>query len=210
MKHYPFFITEVVFLLLFLAIVPVSIFFNGPFSWLFALVAGIIFVVISVMDHQRYVDFAESVKSIKGLKNWETEFWSVGTLKFDYKGEKIRYSSCVGRSTPSVIPVTYNLQLENGSPVSFSLGQGGKWLGEFSAKGNRKFLDTIRQEISSFNKKYELRKMENHEGLLDISVKLDFVAHKPPPEDKLEDMSRFLKEYLEFGYTINKKLKKSK
>jgi hypothetical protein len=207
MRHYPFFVTEVIFLLLFLMIIPITYLYNGPISYAAALVAGIIFIVVSITDQKKFTEFEGSVEKIKGLLSWETDFFSTGRLIFDYKGEKVRYSTCIGATRKSHIPVSYHIQLNNKGGVSFDMSPGGRWLGAFSVRGDRKFLDTLRQEITAFNRKYALKRMRNTEGILDISVQLDFIANQPPPPDKLEDMTAFLSDFLEFGYRVNSRLK---
>jgi|GEM_PF-3097488 len=209
-RNYPYFVTDVIFLAVFLAIIPVSIVYNGAFSYAFILVAGIIFAVVTLTNLNKYRDFEKSVKGIKGLRAWGTDFFSTGTLLFDYKGERIRYSSCVGSHPGNYIPVNYAEQLENGSDISFELYPGGRWLGEFSAKGNRKFLDSLRQEITAFNRKYPLTGMSNREGMLEVRVRLDFIAGEPAPEGKLKDMAHFLEDFLAFGCKVNDKLKPGK
>jgi hypothetical protein len=210
MKHYPFFVTEVFFLLIFIAIIPVVYFHQEPISYAAAIVAAGIFVLVSVTDHNKYRDFEKAVKGIKGVRSWETEFLSAGTLLFDYKGEYIRYTSCIGAANRSYIPVTYDIRLQNRSDISFDLVRGGKWLGEFLVHGNRKFLDKLRQDITGFDRKYPIRHIRNKEGVLDIGVELDFVAKGAPPPGKLGDMTQFLEDLLEFGYKVNKKLKPGK
>lgn len=209
-RSYPYFVTDVVLLAVFLAIIPVSIIYNSGFSYAFILVAGIIFAFVTLMNLNKYRDFEKSVKSIKDLHAWGADFFSTGTLMFDYKGEKIRYFSCVGGHPAGYIPVNYTEQLENGSDASFELSPGGQWLGEFSAKGNRKFLDTLRQEITAFNRKYPLMGMSNREGMLEVRVRLDFIAGEPAPEGKLKDMTQFLEDFLAFGYKVNNRLKPGK
>ncbi|MBU0533116.1 hypothetical protein KKB44_06505 [Candidatus Micrarchaeota archaeon] len=208
MRRYPYFITDAVLLLIFLAIVPITVIYNTVYNYATLLLAGAVLVFVLLNNRNKFLDFKNSIKNIRGLRSWETDFFSFGAILFDYKGQEIRYSSSVGATQKNYIPVNYTIELKNNKNTSFELNRNGKWLGEFQVKGNRKSLDKLKQDITLFNKKYAISHMSNSNGLLKISVTLDFIASEPAPADKLEDMAHFLKDLLEFGYNINKKIKK--
>ncbi len=207
MKHYPYFIWDAILVLLLLIVIPIATLYITPHNYATAALSVLVFALIFKPSIEKTKDFEQSVRNIKELRSWESDFLSLGTLILDYKGQSMRYCSVLRGKVDGNISVDYAIDVKNKSKKEFEIKNIGKgWLGEFSVKGNRS-AERLKKEISAFNKKYRLEEIKNSNGLLHIVVNLQFKSAEPPP-DKLGDMTSFLKDYLEFSYRISSKLKR--
>ncbi len=207
MRNYPYFISDALILLVLLFIVPAVSIYLG--NLVMGLMSILFFALVFQSSIRKIKDFERSIEGIKGIRSWESDFSSLGTLVFDYKGERLRYHSVVRGKDGGNIPVDYLVDARNGSKKRFEiLNKGEGWLNEFYVSGDKRFLSSVKREISAFNKKYMISEMRNSDGFLHISVSLQFLPGKPPSkEKKLGDMAGFLEEYLEFAYKLNRKLR---
>ncbi len=206
MRAFPYFLSEGI--LAFLAAVSLLIPLVAPglLNYGLALLSLVIFLgFFKVFDSYAH-DFGRSVKGIKGLSRWDSDFFSGGSLSLEYLDEKIHYHSLVG-SAGKTIPVDYFLRLRNGAEEDFTFTKTAD--GGFSVSGGQAFYAKAEQEIKRFDSSYFIRTISNADGTLEIDVRLEF-EHGPPPskEEKLEDMTGFLEDYLSFAYLLNSMLKK--
>jgi len=208
MRNYPYFISDAIVLLLLLAVIPAVSLYSGYGSWI-AITSILIFFIYFQSSITKIKDFERSVKNIKGIRSWESNFFSFGTLFFDYKGERLSYQSMLRGKRGNHISVDYVLDAVNKSKKQFEMKNEGRgWLNEFSVSGDEKFLSSMKKDIVAFNKKYRIEKMKNDKGVLHMVVNLRFMPGKPPSKkEKLEDMSQFLQDYLELTSKINKRLR---
>ena len=204
MKRYPYFVSDGALIVLVLSFAILAAISGAIFDYATALVAFVLVGLRFVSGARNVKEFGETVSSIRGLKAWETEFLSFGTLKFDYKGETVFYSSTIGRKSDGAIPVTYRLCLTNKAKTSFDICQKEK---AFEVSGDNAFFALVKNDIERFDKKYEVRRISNSDGVLRIAVLLEFGETPISRENKSADMCEFLEEYLEFGFALNKKLK---
>ncbi len=210
MRHYPYFIMDLFLLLVLLVIVPVGALLMQPPSFATAAVSVIVFALFFKMSIEKIQDFRSSVKNIPGIESWESDFMSMGTLLFNYKGEKMRYKSELKGREKDYISVHYCLSAENPSGEEFAIiNQEKGWLGEFAVFGDSKFLDSVKKQISDFNRKYCIISMSNAGGRLETVVELTFKSGAPPSKEaKLDEMQAFLQAFLDFETIINQALKK--
>lgn len=145
MKCCPFFVADAVLMALAVAMFPLSALYGAPMNYVLAILslAFVAFRLKTESDAAR--DFSDGVKRIRGLRSWESEFLSFGTLKFDYKGQEIRYSSRIDERFDSVIPVTYSLSLLNRNRQSFDIVQKAEGSG-FDAYGDKRFFTAAGRE----------------------------------------------------------------
>lgn len=211
MKHYPYFIADALLLILLVLVIPLGALYLH-YGIELPLVSVLVFALIFHSNIGKIKDFEGSVKNIKGIDSWESDFFSLGCLIFDYKGEELNYCSMLRGKSGKDISVDYLIDASNNSKKELEIinvGEG--WLNEFSVSGDKKTISSIKKEFSAFNKKYRIESLKNSKGKLHIAVNLRFMPGKPPSKKKkLEDMTAFLQDYLEFAYNLNKKLKKGK
>jgi hypothetical protein len=181
-----------------------------PPSFATAAVSVLIFAIFFKISIEKIQDFRSSAKGIEGLDSWESLFMSMGTLVFNYKGEKMLYKSALKGRENDFIAVHYELSAQSGSKTEFAIiNQGSGFLGEFSVFGDAAFPESVKKEISSFNSKYRIMSMANCDGKLETVVELCFKNSPPPSKDeKLDEMQAFLAEYLGFVLKICQALKK--
>jgi hypothetical protein len=147
MRHYPYFIMDLVLLLVLLVIVPIGALLMQPPSFATAAVSLIVFALFFKISIEKIQDFRSSVNELEGVESWESDFMSLGTLIFNYKGERMRYKSELKGRSRDYISVHYHLSAENGSKKEFAIiNQEEGWLGEFSVFGDSKFLETVKKE----------------------------------------------------------------
>lgn len=209
MRHYPYFVMDFILLMVLLVIVPLWALFMQPPSFATAAVSVLIFALFFKISIEKIQDFRASAKGIEGLDSWESMFMSLGTLVFNFKGEKMLYKSALRGREKDFIAVHYDISTQSGSKTEFALiNQGSGWLGEFSVFGDSAFPESAKKEISAFNSKYRIMSMANCDGKLEAVVELCF-KNAPPPskDDKLDEMQAFLQEYLGFMLKISKALK---
>lgn len=205
MKQYPYFITDgalIVLALLFAILAAIS---GAIFDYAAAFVAFSLVGLRFVSGERSVKAFRESVSSIKGLKAWETEFLSFGTLKFDYNGETAFYSFQIGRTSDGAMPVAYRLCFTNRAKIDFGASRNAD--PGLVVSGDRSFFALVKNNIERFDKKYEIKRVSNSDGTLLLEVLLEFGETPISEEKKSADMCEFLEEYLEFGFALNKKLK---
>ena len=201
MKRYPYFLFDFLLLIFILSLLLFAVWHNTISNYALAVASLAVFGVILIGNHGKVLDFDSAITGIKGMRSWRSSFLSLGTLRFDYKGEDVRYSSLIRQRLNGGIPVDYSICMENNSRTSFEAIQKS---GRLSMSGNKKFLASVKKEVNAFNRKYGLRGMKNSKGLLEIDVRLEFTASNM----KAGGVTRFLKDYLELGYRINKRLKR--
>jgi hypothetical protein len=210
MRHYPYFMMDFILLIVLLVIVPLGALLMQPPSFATAAVSVLVFALFFKISIEKIQDFRSSAKELKGLDSWESEFMSLGTLIFHFKGEKMSYKSAFRGRQKDLIAVQYELSAQNGSNTEFAIiNQESGWLGEFSVFGDSAFPESMKKEIASFNSKYRVMSLANCDGKLEAVVELCF-KNAPPPskDDKLDEMQAFLQEYLVFVLKINQALKK--
>jgi hypothetical protein len=206
MKRYPYFMTDGVFVLAVLALLLFAIFSGTILNYILALV-GIAFIAWRYVSEGRKArDFSESVSCIKGLRSWEAVFLSFGTLKFGYKGEDVFYSSEMGQRLDGTVQVGYGLGIANRANGWFDARQKKDGPG-FDLSGDRKLFALVKGDIEKFDRKYEVVRIRQSDGLLQTEVRLEFSTKPLAKEEKAAEMCEFLEEYLEFGLALNKKLK---
>ena len=198
MKRYPYFLFDFLLLIFILSLLLFAVWHNTNYA--LAVASLVVFGVIFIDNHGKVLNFDSAITGIKGIRSWRSSFLSLGTLRFDYRGVDVRYSSLIRQRLNGGIPVDYSICMKNGSRISFEVIQKS---GRLSMSGNKRFLASVKKEVNAFNRKYGLRCMRNSKGLLEIDVRLEFTASNM----KAGGVTRFLKDYLEFGYIINKKLK---
>ena len=210
MKHYPYFVYEFMLFVFLLLLVPMISVFYGHHHM--ALFSALIFALIFVRNIGKIKDFERSIAKIKKITSWESDFFSFGRLIFDYDAEQFYYKSFLLGKVDNAFSVNYELCARNDSKKTFeALNTGSGWLGEYSVSGDKKFLDSIKKDISKFNKEYMLMRISNNHGILKMIVNIRFKDEKPPSKQaKLDSMNDFLEDYLEFASKINKKLKAKK
>jgi hypothetical protein len=202
---------DLVLLLVLLIIVPIGALLMQPPSFATAAVSVIVFAIFFKVSIEKIQDFRSSVKELKGVESWESDFMSIGTLVFNYKGEKMSYKSELKGKSKDYISVNYTLSANNNSKKEFAIiNQEKGWLGEFAVFGDSKFLEAIKKEISSFNKNYCIISMANASGVLETVVELSFKKGAPPSKEaKLDEMQAFLRSFLDFEMKINQALRKA-
>lgn len=200
MKSYPYFIFDLFLLVAIVSLVLLSLAHCNSLSYGLAFASLAVFGVIFIGNQEKAEVFDAVVRGIEGISSWDSDFLSLGTLRFVYRGERVRYSSLIRQRFNGGIPVDYSVCMENGNRISFDIA---RKAGRLSVSGNKKFLVSVKKDVNAFNRKYKLRRMRNSRGMLKIDVRMEFTA------DSMErgGISRFLKDYLEFGHRINKKLK---
>ena len=200
MRSYPYFIFDLFLLVAIVSLVLLSLAHCNSLNYGLAFASLAVFGVIFIGNQEKAEVFDAAVRGIKGIGSWESDFLSLGTLRFDYKGEKVGYSSLIRQRFNDGIPVDYSICMENGSRISFDTA---RKAGRLSMSGNRKFIASVKKDVIAFNRKYKLRRMRSSKGLLRVDVRMEFT------KDSIEKggVARFLKDYLEFGHKINKKLK---
>ena len=210
MKHYPYFVYEFLLFMFLLLLVPMISAFYG-YSHL-AIFSALLYALVFVRDIGKVKDFERSIAKIKKITSWESDFFSFGRLIFDYAGEQFYYKSFLLGKIGHTVSVNYELSTRNDSKKTFEiLNQGSGWLNEYSVSGDKKFLDSIKKDISKFHKEHMLMRLSNSHGILKILVNIRFRDEKPPSKKaKLNSMNDFLEDYLEFASKINKKLKGKK
>lgn len=211
MKNYPYFIMDFILVLVLLVIVPIGALIMQPPSFATAAVSVIVFALFFKISFEKIQDFRSSAKELKGLDSWESDFMSLGTLIFNYKGEKMHYKSELKGKNKDYISVHYSLSSKNNSKKEFAIiNQENGWLGEFAVFGDSKFLESVKKEISAFNKKYCIMSLANSEGKLETIVDLTFkTGPAPSKQAKLDEMQAFLQEFLDFELKIGQALKKA-
>jgi hypothetical protein len=200
MRSYPYFIFDLFLLVAIVSLVLLSLAHCNSLSYALAFASLAVFGVIFIGNQEKAEVFDAAVRGIKGISSWESDFLSLGTLRFVYRGEKVRYSSLIRQRFNGGIPVDYSVCMENGNRVSFDIA---RKRGRLSVSGNRKFLTSVKKDVNAFNRKYKLRRMKNSKGLLKIDARMVFTTDSI----KKDGVARFLKDYLEFGHSINKRLK---
>jgi len=203
MKHYPYFVYDLVLLLFFILIIPVVSMVLDLMP--FAIASPIVFVILFVSSIGKIKDFRESVKDVKGL-TWESKFLSLGTLIFNYKRQKIEYHSFVKERRNRIISVIYCISMKGKGKDFQIINHGDELFGEFVTSGDKKSVNSIKKLVSGFNAKYRIESITRANGVLEILVNLRFRDEKPGPE-KLNEMTGFLSELLEFSVNLKKKLK---
>ncbi len=211
MKNYPYFIMDFILLLVLLVIVPIGALIMQPPSIATAAVSVIVFALFFKVSFEKIQDFRSSAKELKGLDSWESDFMSMGTLIFNYKGEEMHYKSELKGKSKEYISVHYSLSSKNNSKKEFAIiNQENGWLSEFAVFGDSKFLESVKREISEFNKKYCIMSMANADGKLETVAELSFETGPPPSKQaKLDEMQAFLQEFLDFELKISQALKKA-
>ncbi len=206
MKRYPYFMTDGVFVLAVLVLLVFAALSGAILSYFLALVAVAFIAWRYVSEGRKARDFGESISCIKGLRSWEAVFLSFGTLKFDYKGESVLYSSEIGQRLDGTAQVAYGLGLTNRARAWFDARQkkGGQG---FDVTGDTKLFALVKDDIENFDRKYEVVRIRQSDGLLQTEVRLEFSTKPLAKEEKAAEMCGFLEEYLEFGLLLNKKLK---
>lgn len=209
MKHYPYFVMDLVLMAVLLVIVPAGALLMEPPSFATAAVSIIVFALFFRETLEKILDFRSSAKDIPGLESWESDFMSIGTLIFVFKGQMMRYSSALRGRVEGLISMDYTIRTENGSKASFEAVNMGKgWLGEFSVSGDLKMLGPLSEDIDSFNRRYMLSRISNKDGVLESVANLRFKSGKPPSkEQKLDEMQAFLTEFIRLNYEMNEALK---
>lgn len=201
MRYYPFFLFDFLLIVFVSFLVAFALLHNTTPNYALAVASLAGFGVLVIGNQGKVQSFEAAVKGIKGIRDWESRFLSVGTLRLDYKGEGIRYSSSIRQRLNGAIPVDYSIRMANGSKASFEIKQKA---GKLSMDGNKKLLSALKKEVAAFNRKYRLKRMKNGKGRLRVDVRLEFTA-----DDMRKGMaSGFLRDYLEFGHKINQRLKK--
>ncbi len=210
MKHYPYFVFEFLLFVFLLILVPmISVFYGHAHMAIFS---ALLFALIFVRNIGKLKDFERSISKIRNITTWESDFFSFGRLIFDYGGEQFYYKSFLLGKVENAFSVDYELCARNDSEKTFEiLYEGSGWLGDYCVSGDKKFLNSIKSEISRFNKEYMLTRLSNSHGILKMVVNIRFKDEKPPSKQaKLDSMNDFLGDYLEFASRINKKLKAKK
>lgn len=205
MKCCPYFVADALLLAVSVALFPLSFIYSGPLNYAlpFVFLAFVAFRLATELKAAE--DFDGAVKGIRGLRSWQSEFFSFGTLKLDYRGQKIRYSSEIRDRFDSVVPVIYTLSIANNGRKPFEIRGAGD--GTFNVSGDRRFFESAKRVILAFDKKYEIRSIRSSDGLLRTDVVLCFAAGAPPSKPaKLGEMAGFLGDYLEFGLALKRKL----
>lgn len=208
MKSYPYFMTDGVILLAVLILLVFAVLSGDILNYLLVLV-GIAFIAWRyVSEERRAKDFGESISGMRGLRSWEAVFLSLGTLKFDYNGEIVLYSSELGQRLDGTVQVAYGLSLTNRARGGFEVRQK-KDAGGFDVSGDRSLFALVKDDIEKFDRKYEILHIRQSDGLLQMEVRLEFSTKPLAEEEKAAEMCDFLEEYLDFGLALNKKLKVS-
>ncbi len=207
MRAFPYFLSEGILAFLAAVSLLIPLVAPGALNYGLALLSLVIFLgFFKIFDGMAH-DFARSVKVIKGLDSWDSDFFSSGSVRLEYRGEKAHYRSLVGRPGKT-IPVDYYLRFGNGSAERFIFSK--KPDGGFSLEGGEGFYKKAAAEIGKFDSCYFVREISNMDGTLEIDVRLEFEHGQPPSkEEKLADMTGFLEDFLEFGYGLNSLLKPS-
>ncbi len=210
MKHYPYFVFEFLLFSFLLLLVPAISIFYGYTQ--VAILSILLFALIFVRNIGKVKDFEKSISKIKKITSWESDFFSLGRLIFDYEGEQLYYKSFLLGKVERSFSVDYELCARNDNKKKFEiLNVGSGWLNEYSVSGDKQFLSSIKGEITKFNKEYMLVRLCNNHGILKMIVNIRFKDEKPPSKEiKLDSMNDFLDDYLEFASKINKKLKAKK
>lgn len=207
MKRFPYFYTDGILIALAAAALLVPLVSPGLYNVSMALLSLAIFIGIFSEFDGKARDFASSAGQIKGLEDWDTEFFSNGSLILRYRGEKAVFRSRVvgGEKT---IPVDYFMRFENGNPLGFTIVKTPE--GGFRAEGGESFFKVVGKEIARFDESYPVREISNFDGELEICVRLEFMRGIPPSkEEKLDDMAGFLEDLLSFGRSMNLLLRKT-
>ena len=210
MRHYPYFLMDLLLLLVLLVIVPAGALLMQPPSLATAAASVLIFAIFFKMTIEKIQDFRSSVRDIEGVNSWESDFMSLGTLIFNYMGEQMKYKSELKGKSKDFISVHYSLSSRSGSKTEFAIiNQENGWLGEFAVFGDKKFLESVKKQIDAFNKKYCIMSISNSGGKLETVVDLTFKSGPPPSKEaKLDEMQAFLKEFLDFQRKLSQALKK--
>ncbi len=200
MKSYPYFIFDLFLLVAIVSLVLLSLAHCNSLSYGIAFASLAVFGVVFIGNQEKAEVFDAAVRGIKGVSSWDSDFLSLGTLRFTYRGEKVKYSSWIRQRFNDGIPVDYSICMENSSRTSFDIA---RKAGKLLMGGNKKLLTSVKKDVNAFNKKYKLRRMRNSKGMLKIDARMEFTA------DSMKEggVARFLKDYLELGYKVNKKLK---
>jgi hypothetical protein len=209
MRHYPYFAMDLITLLVLLIIIPASAFLMSPPSTETAAASVLVFAALFVSGMGKTHDFESSIKNLKNVKSWKSDFMSFGTLIFNYDGDPLKYSSMLRGKENGLISVDYIVQAKNNSDVEIViLNRGNGDEDSFGVSGDGKFIESIKKDVENFNKKYKVKSITNAEGLLEVTVNLRFKQGPPPSKQtKLDDMTSFLDELLAFTVKINSKLK---
>jgi hypothetical protein len=207
MRHYPYFFSDLLLLFAFALSVALALALQTVESVFLPvlIIIAILAVLKYTTDGVRRMEEALSI--IPNVRSWDSDFLSFGALVLDYRGMPIRYSSQVGREIDGTLPVEFKISLANGSPVTFRAFYDERTKA-FAVEGNKIFFAMVREELTSFDRKYALIEVRNSDGLLRIHSVLGFV--KPEAPGGGITLSSYLQDLFELGYSINCKLKGKK
>ena len=206
MRSYPYFMIDGLLVAVAVLLLVFSAVSGILFDYLLLAVTAA-FIAWRYVSEKRHADaFDESVSCIKGLDSWDSDFFSLGTLILRYRGERAYYSSEMGRGQDGVVVASYTLALANPSKTWFDIRAKADGRG-FEASGDRKFFARVKDDIENFDRKYEVVRIRESDGLLRTDVRLAFSTKPLEKEEKSAEMCEFLEEYLEFALALNRKLK---
>lgn len=200
--RYPYFISDAFMIGLAIALLAIAALTPSVLNLALAALAVCVLASIYVFNSRKINDFAKGMESIEGLKSWEPEFFSLGTVVLDYLGSKVHYSSDLGMSTGESIPVTYRISMRNDNQGEFDYSAGSIPKGAIE--------DKVLKEIERFNRSYPLVRLRNQSGILELTVKLEFIKARPSSKsEKIKTMAEFLSDFLTFGLMLNEYLERS-
>jgi hypothetical protein len=202
--RFPFFMTDLLFLILAALSVALAIIYPNVTSYAFSIVAVGLTVSVIKRSHDAVDDFETTLSRVKGL-DWKPQFLSAGAVIMHYRGREFTYTSSLGYEKNGTIPVEYMLSSQVKAKKALEI-KGTNQPGIPGVKGDKKLFEKIKTETIEFDRKYGLSLLRAGDGLVRFSVCLGFSKEPLPKEQKLADMAAFMKDYLEFASSVADKL----
>jgi hypothetical protein len=205
-KRYPYFLIDGLFIVVDVLLLGLTIYTGILYGYLLVLLVTAYVAWRYFSEERRAKEFHDSISCIKGLESWESVFLSFGTLKFGYNEESVLYSSEIGQRSEGAMAVGYNFAFTNRSKTWFDIRRKADGKG-FDVAGDKRVFALVKGDIEDFDRKYEITRIRQTDGLLQIGIRLKFSIEPLTREEKSAEMCEFLEDCLEFGLVLNKKLK---
>lgn len=195
--RFPFFVTDAAFLALAIISVLLAFIYPNVTTYAFSIIAAALTVAMIKRSHDALDDFESSLSKIEGLE-WKPVFLSAGSVSMRYRGREFTYRSSSGYEKDGAIPVEYSLSTQVRTKKALEV-KGTDAPGEPEVSGDKALYAKIRKEIIEFDSKYGLSLLRAGDGILSLSVCLAFSRIPLPREQKLADMTAFVRDYLIFA-----------
>jgi hypothetical protein len=202
--RFPVFATDFLLIALAVSSVMFSAIYPNVNNFALSIISVGLCAAIAKRSHDAHADFEKTLSAIEGLE-WTPVFFSAGSILMRFGGHEFIYSSSSGYEKNGVIPVGYSLTSGIKTKKQLEI-RGTDAPGYPEISGDKKLFSKIKKEVLDFDKVHGVSLLQIDGGVARFSVCLGFSKARIPNEEKLDDMAKFLKDYLEFASIVIKKL----